>query len=381
MFRQICARTLRVLGLSAAALCAPGAHAQGWDFMDLGSFVAGSSHATGINNAGQVVGYGALSSASSTPHTGFLYSDGATTITGPYAGYSTQLYGINDLGVAVGGAEDIAAAYTYSSGAMTAIPGVAPLSWPVSINDAGQIAIVTAQMINGGSNSSYLYSGGSFTDLGSLGGGNTNAAAINNLGQITGGTYTSAGQQQAFLYSGGVMTGIGRLDGARVTIPTAMNDAGTIVGYSFDANQDSGYQYASIYSNGQWSKLLPASSDALAYGINNRGDVVGVDRGRGFLYSNGSYVDLMNIPQVQAAGWHTMTATDINDRGQIVGYGSYRQNDDFFTHAFLLSPSALGGGGAGGVGSVPEPESTGLMVVGLGLLAWLTRRRRQPHPD
>lgn len=383
MLHKNIGRGLRVVGLSVTVLLAPAVHAQGWDFMDLGSSMGGSSHATGINNAGQVVGYASTSTTIGSPYSGFVYSNGTTTSIGPYAGYSTELYDINNSGVAVGGADNIAAAYTYANGTMTPIPGAPPLSWPVSINDAGQIAIVSAQMINGGSNSSYLYSNGSLTNLGSLGGGNTNAADINNLGQIAGGTYTAAGQQAAFLYAGGTMTNIGRLDGSRITIPTAINDAGTIVGYSFDANENTGYKYASIYTNGQWSHLIPGNRSAVAYSINNSGAVVGDANGRGFLYSNGSYLDLLTIPQVRAAGWTSMYARDINDLGQIVGWGNVQQGGTFANHAFLLSPSALGGGSGsgGGVGSVPEPESTGLMMLGLGFLAWVTRRRRGALPS
>src|ERR1700733_11937846 len=47
------------------------------------------------------------------------------------------------------------------------------------------------------------------TDIGSLGGGITMPSAINDSGQIVGSSFSSATADQAFLYSGGVMTNLG----------------------------------------------------------------------------------------------------------------------------------------------------------------------------
>src|SRR5438132_9577144 len=70
-----------------------------------------------------------------------------------------------------------------------------------SINTSGQIA----GSINGtdGGNHAFLYSNGTMTDLGNLGGGYADALSINDSAQITGFASTSSGYNHAFLYSAG----------------------------------------------------------------------------------------------------------------------------------------------------------------------------------
>jgi probable HAF family extracellular repeat protein len=54
----------------------------------------------------------------------------------------------------------------------------------------------------------------SITDLGTLGGGGSEALGINNTDQVVGYAGTAGGFQHAFLYSGGVMSDLGTLGGA-----------------------------------------------------------------------------------------------------------------------------------------------------------------------
>jgi hypothetical protein len=69
--------------------------------------------------------------------------------------------------------------------------------------------------------------------------------------------------------------------------------------------------------------------------INNSGDVVGHSylTGRPFLYSKGRITDLSSrLPS--NSGWHLVVATDINDHGQIAGYGVRNGK----VRAILLTP-------------------------------------------
>ena len=54
---------------------------------------------------------------------------------------------------------------------------------------------------------------------------------------------------------------------------------------------------------------------------------------RALLWQNGAPVDLNKLVR-GGRGWVLQEATGINNKGQIVGIGSYRNT----THAFLLTP-------------------------------------------
>jgi probable HAF family extracellular repeat protein len=102
------------------------------------------------------------------------------------------------------------------------------------------------------------------------------------------------------------------------------------------------------------------------WAINSRGVVVGVSskingQSRAFLYSDGAMVDLNSLIN-PLAGWTLIAARDINNRGQIVGYGML--NGGY--RAFLLSPQ----------GSIPEPASWAMLIAGFGLVGAVARRQR-----
>jgi probable HAF family extracellular repeat protein len=63
------------------------------------------------------------------------------------------------------------------------------------------------------------------TDIGTLGGPQASASAVNASGQIVGFAQTTSDADQGFLYSGGKMTDLGLN-----VFPNAINDSGVIVG-------------------------------------------------------------------------------------------------------------------------------------------------------
>ena len=84
---------------------------------------------------------------------------------------------------------------------------------------------------------------------------------------------------------------------------------------------------------------LPGHFYSMPLVINNFGDIVGhssdasFDERRAFLYANGAIHDLNDlIPR--HSGWFLFEANGINDRGEIVGTGIYRER----RRAFLLKP-------------------------------------------
>src|SRR5262245_58905894 len=71
----------------------------------------------------------------------------------------------------------------------------------------------------------------SITDIGTLGGDSSEAAALNNLGDVVGAAATAAGARHAFLRQNGRMFDLGTLPGGSSSYATAINDRGDVVGY------------------------------------------------------------------------------------------------------------------------------------------------------
>jgi probable HAF family extracellular repeat protein len=74
------------------------------------------------------------------------------------------------------------------------------------------------------------------TNLGTLGGSESSANAINAGGQVVGQATTTSGDSHAFLYSGGSMTDIGTLGGSQ-SYANGINANGQIVGQATTAGR------------------------------------------------------------------------------------------------------------------------------------------------
>lgn len=153
------------------------------------------------------------------------------------------------------------------------------------------------------------------TDLGTLGGHASAAAAINNSGQVTGWSTTADGATRAFLYSAGAMTDLGTLTGGSFSMGTALNDLGQVVGSS---------------------------------GINAFGPMF-QEFTQGFLWENGSMRSLgaLYCPCSFNRRYGTSAAFGIDGQGQVVG-DSETLRGTVFRHAFLWRNGAMqdiGGGG------------------------------------
>jgi probable HAF family extracellular repeat protein len=322
----------------------------------LGTLGGTESFAFALNGSGQVVGSSRTTGDVST-HS-FLYSKDLMT----------DLFPLNSQNIQTAG--------------------------PTGINNSGQIA---SGLIVGGVYSPAILDSatGVLTLLGSLGGVtsfgfNGVATSVNNLRDAVGYSYIDAIHRHAFLYSNGTMTDIDSFGGDSVAF--AINDEGVIVGLASPANN--GPATAFVYSQGVTTKIFPLRTESDARGVNNRGQVVGefltADQSafHGFLYSDGVITDLgspnspetiafaindqqqvagttyvpiettcSGVPCVQyaphaffyeggnmtdlnalipsASGWVLSWGMDINNNGQIAGYGVL--NDKFL--AFLLTPA------------------------------------------
>ena len=80
------------------------------------------------------------------------------------------------------------------------------------------------------------------------------------------------------------------------------------------------------------------------------------------LWNGATAVDLNSFLDGSAvsAGWVLHIASGINDQGAVIGYASNTNTD--LTYGFVLTP-------------VPEPETYTMLLVGLGLIGVVSRRR------
>jgi probable HAF family extracellular repeat protein len=73
--------------------------------------------------------------------------------------------------------------------------------------------------------------------------------------------------------------------------------------------------------------------------INNKGQVVGGSGGKAFIWQDGKMTDLNKLIPPDS-GWLLVTATGINDAGQIVGVGTYKDSIKYKDNirGFMLTP-------------------------------------------
>jgi probable HAF family extracellular repeat protein len=285
---------------------------------DIGTLGGTQSQGVAINASGQVTG-DSLTAGDQALHA-FLY-DGTMHDLGAVGDRSSNGIGINNVGHVVGVASDGATYRAFlNDGARHYL--VSDEDGPSSvagINASGQVIINRRQPFG-----SFLWTpttpngaSGTAVSLGHLSGFETNANAINNLGQVTGEALPFSAHFHAFFYDG------------------TMHDIGTLGGF------------------------------ATGWAINNSGQITGDSatadgRSVAFLYtSSGGMVDLNTLID-PLSGWSLNIGRGINDAGQITGYGYV--GGDQLLHGFLLTP-------------LPEPASIGIVMLCVPLLT--ARRRRK----
>ncbi len=180
----------------------------------------------------------------------------------------------------------------------------------------------------------------SITDLGTLGGSSSTPTAINDAGQVIGYSYLSGDTTaHAFLYSGGQMKDLGTLGGT-YSSADAINASGQVLGFS-DLSGASDY-HTFLYSDGQMKDLgTLGGTYSLPTAINDAGQVIGYSNLSGyttahaFLYSDGQMKDLSTVDRIHG----NAVAVAINASGQVVG------NFDFpvypYSHPFLYSDGQM----------------------------------------
>jgi len=302
-------RTLSLLALLLAALCAPLASNAGavtipinsYVPTELGSLDNGSAAAHGINDALQVVGV-------SSNHA-FRWQSGVMT----------------DLG-ALSGGESIA----------------------LGINNTGQV--VGRSTVEGGRPHAFLWEPGpGMRDLGTLGGTDSAATGINDAGQIVGWAHARKGRIRACLWQGGRIYNLGMLPGGIGSIAQSINASGQVTGIAWDANVQQGFVWTPTVPNGTTGAMvaLPPLQSYPA-GINAAGNVVGQVGAVPYLW-DGAGAHPLPLLSVRPEWWENTgvyggTCAAINNSNQVVGSalhwaGGGEEQPVFFSSAVTWDPT------------------------------------------
>ncbi|HSN18143.1 MAG TPA: hypothetical protein VLV87_08025 [Gammaproteobacteria bacterium] len=212
-------------------------------------------------------------------------------------------------------------------------------------------------------------------DLGTLGGSDSAALAINDEDQVVGWADTVDGSHHAFLYSDGVMQDLQTLAGGVDSYATALNQHGQVAGYS--SINAFGPQFPEIYQGFIWDqdgmKSLGALFCPCSYndrygkssgrGINDHGWVTGdSETARGnwvvhaMLWHDGTLDDLGG----GAGDWSISRLFGINDDG--VAVGDYAP-DAGVQQVFDREASLWRDGVRTGLGTLPGYNSSTALAV------------------
>ncbi len=317
------------------------------------------SMAHGINESAEVTGRSGGWPVLGNP---FLWENGSTwpvaapaSLPGVISGWGSD---INDSGVIAGviqqsfqgPAVNTEHGFIYSQGASTLLQDFLP----TRINNQGQVL----GSFSGGQNlgASALWHQGNQTILPL-----STVTDLNADGHVVGNAIFSSGVQGARWVSG-ALDELDPLSGHTTTDARVINDAGNIFGWSMDGG---GSKHLVKWSGSDVVDLADFSSmDFNIHALNNLeqavGGGVGVSGSYASLWEAGEFIDL-NQYLPAGSSWQLAMAEDINEYGQIVGYG-YADGLPF-QRAYLLSPVVT-----------PEPLSAALFSLGAGVL--LLRRRR-----
>jgi len=193
-------------------------------------------------------------------------------------------------------------------------------------------------------------------DLGSLGGSNAQAFAVNASGVAAGSASTPFGYNHAISSTGAGIADLTINSSAAEGIASGINQAGIVVGTQFI----NGQAFAAEWSNGAVNSLAGAGSYALA--INDSGEIAGSltsgnGQGHAFVGTPGALNDLGVLP-----GGTWSSAYAINGTGDAAGYGNTASGA---FRGFTWSP----GGGYSELGTFGGANSYAMAINDAGVAA------------
>lgn len=333
---QIC---ILILGGTLAATTALAQQPTVYAVKGLGTLGGSESYASAINEKGQIVG---TSKDKANRRRAFLYERGRMRDLGTLGGTEAVANDINDNGQVVGtsyaavGGADRATLFRPGGQPLDINPPGALSSGAGAINSRGDIVGSAQTSANPPAFRGFIRQGPVSNYIATFGGSVSVALGINDEGDIVGFAKNNGDlADRPFLIPQGMTVDLGTLGGSD-GIATAINRFGQIVGYTDTATAE---DQAFLYSGALRIPLGSFGGQSIALAINDEGDIVGYGIRppatlRAFLYRNGAFVDLNALLPPQS-GWELGRADDINEKGQIVGTGSFKGRQDI---AYLLSP-------------------------------------------
>lgn len=344
-------------GIGIAGICQAQTSSSTYQFTDLGD-----GFAYGMNDAGTVVGYYPLSQS------GMIWTNGfASVLPQSYHGYGISINNQGEIvGTVISRSADTA---TIWQATPTGASYVGSLAGPAYNGQAFGEAVNNAGVVVGGSNPAIVWHGTTATALGNAPGGavSDTASAINASGTIVGYADGASGPV-AVKWNGTTASLLPALNWG--SNARGINDAGVIVG-TVNLTSDNSRGTAAEWKGNNLVQLGSlGGSLSQAYAINNQGQVVGMSTdAAGTSYAtlwNGTTAINLNAylpPAMAQAGWVMSEADAINNNGWIAGdiYNASTMQDD----VFLLK-----------VSPVPEPASWAMLLLGLGAIGTVARRKR-----
>jgi len=351
---------------------------------DLGALPGvNSGFAFWINSRGWVAGLS--SNGVIDPLTGFpettavLWRDGEIIDLGTLGGSTSSANAVNDLGQVVGGALNAipdpfsatfaqcpecifetfgfyffpvttqSHAFLWQNGAMQdlgTLGGPDSVAW--FVNELGQVAgqstINSIPNANGALTvDAFFWDHGKMVNIGNLGGTFSFVSGLNNRGQMTGTMNLPGGSTyHAFFWDRGVLTDIPTLGGDFGNANT-INAVGGVVGFA--SNQGNQSVFAYLWKNGAITNLGTVDGDqcSAAHDLNSSGQVVGESSPscfnspgvHAFLWENGGPMVDLNTLVTPGSELESAGGVAINDRGEITGDRLLPNGD---SHGFLLIP-------------------------------------------